>query len=485
MQTVAAGGRAASDPGLLIADPREAKYLRQRPSAARSRYDLWQARRIHCCRFSLEMMKSQLLALTFVIGVVTTPIVPAQERGYSASTYPFRPADDTASARMARLRASAATIGARAVEEFWNELERSGAPIVESSPGDSEHSLLTFVWRGSPQARNVVITDGVAVGVGGADPLNSRMTQIDGTDVWYRSYVVRNDGRFTYALSENDPMALFTDPERMSNSTADPLNSNRLPIIGQTYVELPKARRRSWTVPLVPEDSGDVIGSDLNGRGLRVYTPPGFRSSGEAYPLVVTMAGGFYADMMEVAPTLDHLIAEGRIPPVVAVTVSGSVEELRCSPAFARFLAEDLVPWARTSYHATSNPKQTVIAGSSLGGLASACAAVNRPDVFGKVLSQSGSYWWNRAFRSRDEGDDFSDAEWLTRRVIASDRVPVDFYLEVGLMEFEGQLGTNRRFRDALIEKGYEVEYREFNGNHSYVNWRESFAGALVVLLGQ
>jgi enterochelin esterase family protein len=63
--------------------------------------------------------------------------------------------------------------------------------------------------------------------------------------------------------------------------------------------------------------------------------------------------------------------------------------------------------------------------------------------------------------------------------------VPVDFYLEVGLMEFEGQLGTNRRLRDALAEKGYEVDYREFNGNHSYVNWRESFGEALVVLIGK
>jgi enterochelin esterase-like enzyme len=386
---------------------------------------------------------------------------------------------------MARLRADAVMVGARAVEEFWKELEDSGAPIVEPAPGGAEHSLVTFVWRGSPEAKSVVITDGVSVGVGGADPLNSLMTHIDGTNVWYRSYVVRNDGRFTYALSENDPMALFSDPERRSNSKADPLSSNRLPIIGQTYVQLPDARTRSWTVPLAPEDSGDVMRLELNGRSLRVYTPPGFQRSGEAYPLVVTMAGGFYADMVELAPTLDHLIAEGRIPPAVAVVVSGTVQELQCSPEYARFLADVLVPWTRANYHATNKPEQTVIAGSSVGGLASACAAVNHPGVFGNVLSQSGSYWWNRIFRSREEGDDLADAESLTRRIRSIDRVPVDFYLEVGLMEFEGQLGTNRRLRDALVEKGYEVDYREFNGNHSYVNWRESFGEALVVLLGE
>jgi enterochelin esterase family protein len=280
-------------------------------------------------------------------------------------------------------------------------------------------------------------------------------------------------------------MALFTDPDRMSSSTADPLNSNRLPIIGQTYVELPDAPTQPWIVPLAPENSGDMVRLEWHGRSLRVYTPPGSRSSGETYPLVVTMAGGFYADMVAVKENLDNLIAEGRIPPVVAVVVSGSVEELRCSPEYARFLAEELVPWMRTNYQATDDPELTVIAGSSAGGLASTYAAVNHPDVFGKVLSQSGSYWWNRIFRSRDEGDDFSDAEWLTRQIRAIDGVPVEFYLEVGLMEFEGQLDTNRRLRDALMEKGYVVDYREFNGNHSYVTWRGSFAEGLVVLLGE
>jgi hypothetical protein len=30
-----------------------------------------------------------------------------------------------------------------------------------------------------------------------------RMTQIDGTDVWYKTYKVRNDARFPYSLSPN------------------------------------------------------------------------------------------------------------------------------------------------------------------------------------------------------------------------------------------------------------------------------------------
>lgn len=428
-------------------------------------------------------MTRRLPAIWLLMASIVAQGVEAQDGGSSSGDFPFRAANDAASPRIAQFRADVAMTGVSAIEAFWNELEVSGAPLVERIPDDADHSLVTFVWRGSPEAKNVVVTDGVSIAVGGVDPLNSRMTRIDGTNVWYRSYIVRNDGRFTYALSENDPMALFSDPARMSNSTADPLNANRLPIIGQTYVSLPDAPIRSWVGQPAPENTGQVEMLERDGRSLRVYMPPGYRSTGEEYPLVLTMAGGFYADMVEVTSTLDHLIAEGRIPSVLAVVVSGTLDELPCVPEFEQFLADDLMPWMRQTYHATSDPKQTVIAGSSMGGLASACAAVNHPEVFGKVLSQSGSYWWNREYGSREEGDDFTNAELLTRQINSMDRVPVDFYIEVGLMEFEGQLDTNRRFRDALLANGYKVDYREFNGNHSYVNWRETFGEGLVSLL--
>jgi enterochelin esterase family protein len=37
---------------------------------------------------------------------------------------------------------------------------------------------------------------------------------------------------------------------------------------------------------------------------------------------------------------------------------------------------------------------RTVVAGQSFGGLAAMFAALNWPQRFGCVLSQSGSYWW-------------------------------------------------------------------------------------------
>jgi enterochelin esterase-like enzyme len=100
--------------------------------------------------------------------------------------------------------------------------------------------------------------------------------------------------------------------------------------------------------------------------------------------------------------------------------------------------------------------------------------------VIGRVLSQSGAFWW---------GKTDSEREWLTAELASRPRRDVKFYLDVGLMETRGgalsQIETNRRFVKALREKGYEVIYREFNGPHAFPCWRAEFPEALVSLLSR
>jgi enterochelin esterase-like enzyme len=406
------------------------------------------------------------LAAPIVAGAQTT----------SEAVYPFRESD--ASPRIAMLRTAVSKNSAdAAVEEFWSEMRAHGAPLVEAIPGDDKHSLVTFVWRGSAKAENVVITDGVSIGVGDADPRKSEMTRIPNTDVWYRTYDIRNDARFTYALSENDPLTSFIDPDRKSNSQADPLNPHKF-LTGQTYLELPAAPPQPWVIAHAGVMSGAVENTSLSGHKLWVYTPANFQQTGEPYPLVLLMAGNAYMNFISGPATLDNLIAEKRIPPVVAVSVAGSPNDLTCSPAYADFLAKELVPWMRQKFHATADASLTVIAGSSLGGLASTFAATTHPEVFGKVLSQSGSYWW--------KPDNEAQGEWLTRQIAGQNQKPIRFFMEVGRMEaVELQLGSNRRMSDALMAKGYTVQYREFNGNHNYINWRGGFADGLIAFLGK
>ncbi|MDQ1507283.1 MAG: hypothetical protein QOD57_5010, partial [Actinomycetota bacterium] len=115
------------------------------------------------------------------------------------------------------------------------------------------------------------------------------------------------------------------------------------------------------------------------------------------------------------------------------------------------------------------------------GGQAAAFAALRRPDIFGNVISQSGSFWWSP--------EDDHEHEWLTRQYAETDHRPVRFYVEAGLQERSQTpnggpsiLLANRHFRTILQSKAYDLTYTEFNGAHDYACWRGSLANALTTL---
>jgi enterochelin esterase family protein len=153
------------------------------------------------------------------------------------------------------------------------------------------------------------------------------------------------------------------------------------------------------------------------------------------------------------------------------------LKELFLNDRFADFVAGELVPWVRRRYNVTRSPRETIIGGLSLGGLAASFTAMRHPEVFGNVLSQSGAYQYRP-----------DNPQGLIRRFAKSARLPVRFYLEAGLMEVNetpSLLHSNRHLRDVLEAKGYEVTYSEFNGRHDSVCWRGSLSQGLLALTGR
>jgi enterochelin esterase-like enzyme len=230
-----------------------------------------------------------------------------------------------------------------------------------------------------------------------------------------------------------------------------------------------------------------------NERRVYLYTPPGYTPDSEAYGLLLVFDGPAYisAGLVPTPTILDNLIADGKIPPLVAVLPDSLDQktrsrELPCYEPFVEYLKQELLPWVRARYHVTNDPKRTIVAGSSYGGLGAAFVAFKVPEIFGNVLSQSGAFRWNP--RVRDEGvHDPNDEAWLIRQFVASPQLPLRLYLEVGLLErsaVDDMVLMNRRMRDVLESKGYEVAYSEYNGGHDYICWRGSLADGLIWLTG-
>lgn len=233
-------------------------------------------------------------------------------------------------------------------------------------------------------------------------------------------------------------------------------------------------------------------------RHVWVYTPPGYSRTSDArtpdgYPLLVVFDGRDHlaGGATPVPHALDSLLAAGKAPPFVALLVDDSsfavrTAELGNNPRFVAFLANELLPWLRAGWNVTRDPHRTIVLGESAGGLGAAFVAFERPDLFGNVVSQSGAFWRGAA------GSDGAPYEWLTGEIARSPRRDVRFVLDVGALETHAVLGgagpvmieANRRLRDALRAKGYDVAYTEVPGGvHAPEAWRLRTASDLMTIV--
>lgn len=398
------------------------------------------------------------------------------------------------SPRIAALRKELKDGHPEALARFWEYVEKVGTPIVEPS-GETNQLLVTFVWRADAELKNVLLVGGPAE----RDFLKNQLVRVGESDLFSRTYRARDDMRATYQFSPNDPLTPIEDDKniaaRVMKFRKDPLNPRifKSGISQLSILELPAAAPQPWIEARPGVAKGEVKSELMKSEGLKndrtvlFYTPPGFDPKGARYPLLVVFDGPVYNTVVPTPTILDNLLAEGKIPPFVAALVGntggqgGRDRELPCNPEFADYLAKELIPYVREHYHATDDPKRTIVSGSSYGGLASTFAALQHPEIFGNVLSQSGSYWWRH--------DTDVEHEWLTGQYAAKEKLPVRFHMEVGLMEAgptpgggPSQLVTNRHMRNVLKAKGYEVSYHEYNGGHDYLVWRGTLGDGLVEL---
>lgn len=94
------------------------------------------------------MLKGNLLSLAKLAVLLAAGLFVAQRA--SAQVTPQSP-------RLAALAAQLAKGNSAAADKFWREVAEQGTPLVEPIEGDQEHVLVTFLFRGGEDVRNVMI----------------------------------------------------------------------------------------------------------------------------------------------------------------------------------------------------------------------------------------------------------------------------------------------------------------------------------------
>ena len=210
-------------------------------------------------------------------------------------------------------------------------------------------------------------------------------------------------------------------------------------------------------------------------REVFVYIPAGYQPGVEA-PLMVVQDGRDYA--ARVAAALDGLIAERRVPPMVAVMIQsgggdaqGSERGLEydtLSGRYAEFVEHEVLPQVTRLFGVrfTRDPAGRAAMGGSSGAAAAFTMAWFRPQWYGKVLAYSGTFV-NQASPvdpTKPEGA----WDYPAHLVPENSPKPIRIWMEVGEHDLHWQDPestfhnwplANDKMAVALQRKGYDVRY--------------------------
>lgn len=206
----------------------------------------------------------------------------------------------------------------------------------------------------------------------------------------------------------------------------------------------------------------------------------------EEHPLCVFLDGEFYIERVGALPILERLQQSPKLPSMSYLFVSyedaaARQKDLICNPQYSKFIAEDLVHWAKQQIP-TLRDRKHVLCGVSLSGLMSGYTTIHYPEVFSFSLCQSGSFWWKH--------------EWFAEQVRSVSPIRGRFWFGVGDKETEeqvshpptlyqeiSQISGVQKAAQLFSKLGAEVHYHLYSGGHEAEPWREELAEAVEWLL--
>jgi enterochelin esterase family protein len=231
-------------------------------------------------------------------------------------------------------------------------------------------------------------------------------------------------------------------------------------------------------------------------RRMYVYTPPGYETSKERYPVLYLLHGGggdedAWCTLGRANTILDNLIAQGKAKPMIVVMPNGNANQYASpgagppdlpmpnlfpssapAPGAARpsainlaamrpypdSLVKDIIPYVEKNYRVIANKDNRAIAGLSMGGFHTISATLNYPGMFGYI----GIY---------SSGAGNIDAA-LEKQFIALNASGFKLYYVACGVDDKLVFPMTQGLIDALKKLNIKYTYRESSGGHTWFNWR-------------
>jgi enterochelin esterase family protein len=337
---------------------------------------------------------------------------------------------------------------------------KEGNPLINSDTA-------TFIWQGKTAPK--LIED-----LHGWEESPQEMERIS-PGLWAATLTLPRDAYLEYAFLDPKTGQRILDPlnpQRVWNGISNNNHFFYMPDAAPTPLVRPGKGIARGTVSRHEVQTEMLTASRR--RTVYLYKPP----TEEPVPLVVVYDGIDYLRRGKLAVILDNLIAQKRIRPLALAMLQNGGQarfvEYGCSDITLAFLVETILPLARQNLKLADikkHPGAYGVLGASMGGVMALYTGLRLPEMFGKVLSQSGAFTlWERPSVAVD-------------LVQHAPHPEMDIWMDVGRLEW--LLEDNRKMRALLKGKGYRVTYREVNGAHNFTSWRDDVWRGLEALFGQ